>query len=108
MKTSNNTSMRTKWDLTARVALISGGSRGIGAACAEAMVDAGARVIAVARNQDDLDRLRANLAEIRCRIGPDQACIAALKGNAYGHGAVPVAQALDGEGLAAFMTGSFD
>ena len=56
----------------------------------------------------DLDRLRANLAAIRRRIGPDQACIAALKGNAYGHGAVPVARALDGEGLAAFMTGSFD
>ena len=56
----------------------------------------------------DLDRLRANLAEIRRRIGPDQACIAALKANAYGHGAVPVARALDGEGLAAFMTGSFD
>ena len=56
----------------------------------------------------DLDRLRANLAEIRRRMGPDQACIAALKANAYGHGAVPVARALDGEGLAAFMTGSFD
>ena len=56
----------------------------------------------------DLDRLRANLAEIRRSIGPDQACIAALKANAYGHGAVPVARALDGEGLAAFMTGSFD
>ena len=56
----------------------------------------------------DLDRLRANLAEIRRRIGPDQACIAALKANAYGHGAVPVARALDDEGLAAFMTGSFD
>ena len=56
----------------------------------------------------DLDRLRANLGAIRRRIGPDQGCIAALKGNAYGHGAVPVARALDGEGLAAFMTGSFD
>ena len=56
----------------------------------------------------DLDRLRGNLLEIRRRIGPDQACIVALKGNAYGHGAVPVAHALDGEGLAAFMTGSFD
>ena len=56
----------------------------------------------------DLDRLDANLAAIRRRIGPDRACIAALKANAYGHGAVPVARALDGEGLAAFMTGSFD
>ena len=56
----------------------------------------------------DLDRLRANLAGIRRRIGPGRACIAALKGNAYGHGALPVARALDGEGLVAFMTGSFD
>ena len=56
----------------------------------------------------DMDRLRANLHEVRRCIGPDQACIAALKGNAYGHGALPVAQALDGDGLAAFMTGSFD
>ena len=56
----------------------------------------------------DLDRLRANLAAIRRRIGPGQACIAALKANAYGHGALPVARALDGAGLAAFMTGSFD
>ena len=56
----------------------------------------------------DLDRLRANLAGIRRRIGPGRACIAALKGNAYGHGVLPVARALDGEGLAAFMTGSFD
>ena len=56
----------------------------------------------------DLDRLRANLAAIRRRIGPDQGCIVALKANAYGHGALPVARALDKDGLAAFMTGSFD
>jgi len=56
----------------------------------------------------DLARLRANLGEIRRHIGPGQAIIAAVKANAYGHGALPVARALDGEGLAAFMTGSFD
>ena len=56
----------------------------------------------------DMNRLRANLSEVRRRIGPSQACIAALKANAYGHGALAVAQALDGEGLAAFMTGAFD
>ncbi|MYE59722.1 MAG: alanine racemase [Alphaproteobacteria bacterium] len=56
----------------------------------------------------DLDRLLANLAAIRRRCAPGQSVIAALKGNAYGHGAVPVARALDGEGLAVFMTGSFD
>ena len=51
----------TKWDLNGRVALITGGSRGIGQACAEAMVDAGARVVAVARNQNDLDKLADRL-----------------------------------------------
>jgi len=51
----------TKWDLNGRVALITGGSRGIGEACAEAMVDAGARVVAVARNQNDLDQLSDRL-----------------------------------------------
>lgn len=51
----------TKWDLNGRVALITGGSRGIGQACAEAMVDAGARVVAVARNQNDLDQLADRL-----------------------------------------------
>jgi len=56
----------------------------------------------------DLDRLRANLGELRRHIGPGPAFIAALKANAYGHGALPIARALDGEGLAAFMTGSFD
>ncbi len=56
----------------------------------------------------DLDRLLANLAALRRRCAPGRSFIAALKGNAYGHGAAPVARALDGEGLAAFMTGSFD
>ena len=56
----------------------------------------------------DLDRLLANLAAVRRRCAPGRSCIAALKGNAYGHGALAVARALEGEGLAAFMTGSFD
>ena len=56
----------------------------------------------------DLERLRANLGELRRRIGPGRALIAALKANAYGHGAPAIAKALDGEGLSAFMTGSFD
>lgn len=61
MNSSTGTPGGTKWDLSGRVALITGGSRGIGEACAEAMVDAGARVIAVARNSDDLDRLQGRL-----------------------------------------------
>ncbi len=56
----------------------------------------------------DLDRLLANLAAIRRGCAPGQSIIAALKGDAYGHGAAPVARALDRKGLTAFMTGSFD
>jgi len=57
----------TTWNLSGRVALITGASRGIGEACAEAMVESGARLIAVARNEKALlslaDRL-GNSVEI--------------------------------------------
>ena len=52
-----NENRTTTWNLSGRVALITGASRGIGAACAEAMVQAGAHVIAVARSQNDLKLL---------------------------------------------------
>ena len=51
----------TTWDLSGRVALITGASRGIGEACAEAMVESGARVIAVARNEKALQSLADRL-----------------------------------------------
>lgn len=41
------------------LALVTGAGRGIGRACAAALADAGARVIAVARSEDDLATLRA-------------------------------------------------
>ena len=43
-----------------QIALVTGAGRGIGRACAEGLADAGARVVAVARSQDDLDRLQAH------------------------------------------------
>ena len=42
-----------------KVALVTGAGRGIGRACAEALAQAGARVIAVARSAQDLDALSA-------------------------------------------------
>ena len=63
MNSSGGAPTGTKWDLDGRVALITGGSRGSGAGCARAMADAGARVIAVARNQGDLDRLDRELGD---------------------------------------------
>ena len=65
----------TTWDLSGRVALITGASRGIGEACAEAMVEAGARVIAVARSEKDLASLAGRLGgavEIWVEDGKDR------------------------------------
>ena len=46
-----------------RVAVVTGGSSGIGLATVEALLEEGARVLACARSQAGLDRARADLAE---------------------------------------------
>ena len=46
--------------LDGQTALVTGAGRGIGRACAEGLADAGARVIAVARSEQDLDEIRAH------------------------------------------------
>src|SRR5438132_13601892 len=47
----------------------------------------------------DLDALAANFRIIREHVGPDVKVLAAVKANAYGHGAVECARRLEAEGV---------
>ena len=64
--------------------------------------------LSVNRAVVDHGALRRNMAALRSLAGPDIKVIAALKANAYGHGAVAVARTLAEEGqVFALATGSF-
>ncbi len=63
-------------DLTGQVALVTGGSRGLGLAMARELVDVGCRVAICARDRAELDRARADLESrggeaiaIECDVG---------------------------------------
>ena len=51
------------FSLKGRVALITGGSRGLGLQIAEALGEVGARVVLTARKQAELDQAQAHLRE---------------------------------------------
>lgn len=53
------------FDLTGRIALVTGSSKGIGFAIAEALAEAGAQVVLNGRDRDALSRAQADLAERR-------------------------------------------
>ena len=52
-----------KFDLTGRVAVITGGSRGLGEAMAKALAEAGAHIALVARDKQRLDHVRDAIKE---------------------------------------------
>jgi gluconate 5-dehydrogenase len=55
-------SVKKLFDLTGKVALVTGGSRGLGLQMAEALGELGARVALTARKRDELDEAVAHLA----------------------------------------------
>jgi len=55
--------MKSAFDLEGKVAIVTGGSRGLGFAMAEALGQMGAKVAIIARKQEELDHARAALHE---------------------------------------------
>lgn len=49
------------FDLTDKVAIVTGGSKGLGAAMAEGLASAGAKVVLSSRNQDEVDEVATRL-----------------------------------------------
>lgn len=75
--------VRNLLDLSNKVALVTGGSRGIGLQMAEALGEMGARVAITARKQDELDDARAHLEGMRIEcltVAGDLADFAAIPG----------------------------
>jgi len=73
-------SVKKLFDLSGRVALVTGGSRGLGLQMAEALGEMGAKVALTARKQDELDGAVAHLAKQKidaaawaCDIGKREA-----------------------------------
>jgi tropinone reductase I len=56
------------WNLEGKIALITGGTRGIGAATVEVFTELGAEVTIVARNQDEIDHFTSALKKKAARV----------------------------------------
>jgi NAD(P)-dependent dehydrogenase (short-subunit alcohol dehydrogenase family) len=85
--------------LDGRTALITGGSKGLGRAMAEAFVEAGAAVAIVARRQSELDAAKAGIAgrfqgariaAISADVSTSEGCAAAVQGAVAALGPVDI------------------
>ena len=80
--------------LEGKVALITGGSKGIGFAIAEALVSQGARVMVTGRNAADLERAQARLGPRALSVSADarlaEEVERAVQATVHGHGGLDV------------------
>lgn len=79
-------------DLEGRVALVTGGGRGIGRAAAIALADAGARVMAVSRTREQLETLESHprIATHAASLDTPAGCLAAVQATVERFGPVDV------------------
>ncbi|MBV9831282.1 MAG: SDR family oxidoreductase [Marmoricola sp.] len=75
-------------DLTGRVALVTGGSQGIGAGIARVLVEAGATVVTCARSA--VDEPARGTTHVRCDVRDPEAVVAMVEGVVAGHGRLDV------------------
>ena len=61
-------SIKELFDLSGKVALITGGSRGLGLQIAEGLGEYGAKVVLTARKQNELDEAKAHLEELGIEV----------------------------------------
>ena len=84
----------TPFDLTGRVAFVTGGNGGIGLGCARGLAKAGAKVIIAARNADKsaaaVAELGAGAEAVSLDVTDPDACHAAIAGAAARHGRLDV------------------
>jgi NAD(P)-dependent dehydrogenase (short-subunit alcohol dehydrogenase family) len=87
----------TEFDLTGRVAIITGGSRGIGRQIALAFSDVGAKVVIASRRQEGVDAVAAEIVErggtalgIAAHVGEHEALVRLVEQTVEAYGGVDI------------------